>query len=710
MLLLISLPLLAQAEAVLIAGGDHDFPPYEYIDADGNPAGLNIDLIEAVAEVLGRKVEVRLGPWEQSRSAITAGDIDLLSMYKADFRADDVQFATPHVIIYHEMFIRRGDPGLSSLDDLVGRQLIVQRDAWIHEQLLDLGLDSDLILVETERDALELLASGNHAAALISEVVGRRLLRDMGLDRLTTSGPPMFPVEYALAVPADQHEMLADINRALDQIKASGEFNRIHQRWLGHATSRQPNPPIITPVAGLILALMLGLLIAAALAWVLHQRTALNRGKPVKDRWHQDNLTGLANRFGLERQLKQLMNRTRPEPTHTLLYIDLDQFRLINEHSDHQLGDEILVEAARLIEANMPPGCFLSRPGGDEFCLICPASSSDEAIAKAEQLRYLLERHAFGNREAPLQITVSIGISLLERRDMSIGEVLKQAEIACLAAKDAGRNRVHLYHDEDEAISQLHGQMRWVAEVDQALKDDRLLLYFQTIEPARPDPEAGIRIELLLRMTDSSGRLVSAGEFVPAAEKYFLAHRLDRRVLRLAFEWLEQHAACLPRLERVYINISARSLGDDRFLPFVLDLFKNHAVRPELIGFEMTETAVMTHLSTALSTIERLRELGCAFALDDFGVGSSSVAYLKQLPVDVLKIDGSFSRAAARDPRERAVLEEINSLGHVLGKTTVAEMVETDQMRLVMAEIGIDHVQGWAISKPRPLNELLQPG
>lgn len=709
-MLLISLPLLAQAEPVLIAGGDHDYPPYEFLDASGRPIGMNVELMQAVARELGRDIRVQLGPWELSRQAIAAGQIDLLSMYRADFRADDVLFATPHVIIYHEIFIRRGDPALTGLAQLAGREVIVQRGAWVHEQLIDIDLKAEFVLVETEREALELLASGRHDAALISESLGRRVIQDLNITALTTSGPPLFPVEYALAVPADRHELLADIDRALDRIKASGEFNRLHQRWLGHATSRQPDPPKASRLAGLLLALLLGLLIAGALAWVLHQRSVLRPGKPGRDRWHQDNLTGLANRFGLERKLKRLLSQPRTMPTHALLYLDLDQFRLINEHSDHSLGDEILVEAARLIEARLPPGCFLSRPGGDEFCLIYPAASSQEALAKAEQLRDLLEHHAFGSRDTPLKITVSIGVSLLERQDMSIGDVLKQAEIACLAAKEAGRNRVHLYHDEDEAISQLHGQMRWVAEVDQALKDDRLALYFQTIEPAWPEPEAGIRIELLLRMTDSTGRLVSAGEFVPAAEKYFLAHRIDRRVLRLAFEWLAQHAACLPRLERVYINISARSLGDDRFLPFVLDLFKNHAVRPELIGFEMTETAVMTHFNTALSTIERLRELGCAFALDDFGVGSSSVAYLKQLPVDVLKIDGSFSHAAARDPRERAVLEEINSLGHVLGKTTVAEMVETDQMRQVMADIGIDHVQGWAISKPRPLNELLQPG
>jgi diguanylate cyclase (GGDEF)-like protein len=707
LLTLLCLPVLAEADSMLVAGGDHDFPPYEFIDESGQPAGLNVELIQAVARKLGREVEIRLGPWEDSRRAITSGEIDLLSMYRADFRSDEVQFATPHVIIYHEIFIRTSNAPLIGVAGLHGREVIVQRDAWVHEQLIDLGIAADLILVETERDALKLLAEGRHDAALLSEIVGRRLAAELGLDNLTTSGPPLFPVEYGLAVTAGRDTLLAEVDRALERIKLSGEFNQLHQRWLGHATARQPAPRGATPVAAVILTAILTLMLAGAIWWVLHGRKLAEVKAQVTHHWHEDAVTGLPNRFGLERKLQQIIARSGPERMYALLHLDMDQFRLVNAHGDYRMGDDILVQVGRLLSQRLSQDCFLARPGGDEFALICPVRDRADAVARADQLRQALPDQPLTLGDIPVQLTASIGICLIDSEALQVGDVIKHAELACLVAKEAGRNRVHLYHTEDEAISTLHGQMRWIGEIDQAFKNDNFELYFQTLEPTVPSADQALRIELLLRMTASDGRLVSAGEFVPAAERYFLAHRLDRRVLRMAFGWLERHAASLPQLKRVFINLSARSLADDRFGPFVLELFETHAVSPKLIGFEITETAVMTHLDNALDTLKRLRAIGCTLALDDFGVGSSSMAYLKQLPVDVLKIDGRFSKLAASDECERAMLAEIHALGHMLGKITVAEMIEDDHMRQVMAEIGIDYVQGWGISKPRPLDDLL---
>ena len=697
----------AATNNLIVAAGDHDFPPYEFVDDQGNPAGLNVDLLQTLADEMGFDVRFQLGPWDIGRQAITTGEIDVLPMYVADFRAPEIAFASPHVIIYHEIFIRQGTPILRGVDDLVGLEVIVQKDAWVQELLEEMVLEAKLILVESERDALQLLASGRHDAALVSEVVGRRIMREQALGDLTTSGPALFPVEYALAVRSDNPDLLATINEGLERIKASGQFNRLHERWLGQSPAVMPSETSWTPWLVLLAALILSLLLLVA-RWPQRRnaRSVAEETMIIEQRYLQDALTGLPNRIGLEQHLEKQLTGDW-ESDHALIYLDLDQFKLVNASSDYQIGDEVLTQTAEFLQKTMDPKSFLARPGGDEFCILIHPVDETSALAAAESIRTKLEHKEFISGDEPVRVTASLGIAMVDEHMASIGELLKHAEAACHAAKEAGRNRVHLYHVDDEALAQRHGQMRWVREVGLALKEDRLALYYQTIEPARPDEKSGLTIELLLRLHMPDGQLVSAGEFVPAAEKYFIAHRIDRWVIRTALHWLEKHRRELPNLERVYINISARSLGDDRFLPFVLEQFQQHDVPPGIIGFELTETAMMTHLNTGLKTIGRLRTMGCKFALDDFGVGVSSMSYLKQLPIDVLKIDGSFTRAAASNDSERALLAEINGLGHVLGKITVVEQVETDAMRQIMIDIGIDRVQGWAISKPRPLDDLL---
>ncbi|MCH8477062.1 MAG: EAL domain-containing protein [Wenzhouxiangella sp.] len=695
--------------STLMVGGDHDFPPYEFIDEWGQPAGLNVDLLSAVARELERDIEFQLGPWADSRERIMSGEIDVLPMYVAAFRQPELSFSTPHVMIYHEIFVRVGGPSLDSLADLAGGSLIVQRDAWVHERLLEESFDGELILVERERDALLLLASGQHDAALISEAVGRRLLTELGLDALTTSGGPLFPVEYALAVRAGRDELLAELNRGLAMIRASGEFNALHQRWLGHERS-VPAPPVTAQRWNWLLIAVLLLLV---IGWYAHRRSGKRPGTltdkaTVEQQFFTDSLTGLANRVGLERHLSdQLEQDWQPGKQLALLHLDLDQFKLVNESGDHVSGDRVLRQIASLLKALIGSDGFLARPGGDEFCIVLAAKPAESLLERAEILRQRLEAEAFEVDEQRFRVTASIGVAALAGPERSIAEALKQAEAACLMAKESGRNRVHLFSDSDRAQMEHHGQMRRVQELSRALDEGSLSLFFQTIEPAQAQPGAPLIVELLVRMTDADGQMVAAGEFVPAAEKYFLAQRLDRWVVSAALGWLDSNLKTLPDLGRVYINLSGRSLGDDRFLPFVLDQLDSHEVPASLLGFEITETAVMTHLQTGLATIEALRERGVAFALADFGVGVSSMAYLRELPVDVVKIDGSFARRAIDNPRERTLLREINDLGKLLGKITVVEQVETESARQLMAELGIDYVQGWAISRPRSLDELI---
>ncbi len=692
----------------ITVGGDHDFPPYEFIDDNGQPAGLHIDLLEAIGAERGFEVNFRLGPWAESREAIIEGDIDVLPMYVAGFRRPEIAFSEPHVIIYHEIFIPIDGEPFRSIEQLAGKRVIVQDGAWVLESLLDMNLEADLTLVETERAALRLLARGEHDAALVSEIVGRRTLMEENLDGLTTSGPALLPVEYALAVASGNQALLAELNAGLEALKASGRFNALHRDWLGRL-SDQPGHrsgqwlPIIVAVAVLVL---LG---AALVAWQFRQRSSkrLSGRGNIDFHYHHDALTGLPNRAGLEKHLQSRLRERSQQPGHfALLHIDLDQFKLVNDSGNYQIGDRVLNNIADLIKRQLGRRDVLARLGSDEFCVLLAEADETRARSIAETLRSSLENERFEAGDDSLQVTASFGLTVADEPQASIGELLKRSEAACHAGKESGRNRVHVYHPDDETLARRHGAMRWAHETRLALAEQRLALYYQTIEPARADAGSDICIELLLRMNLSDGRVASAGEFVPAAEKYFIAHQLDRWVVATAFSWLARHRDRLGNITRVYINISARSLGDDRFLPYVLEQFQTHQVPPELIGFELTETAMMTHLDTGLATIQRLRAMGCTLALDDFGVGISSMAYLKKLPVDILKIDGSFSRASVDSERERALLAEINELGHVLGKITVAEQVETQAIRDMMVEIGVDRVQGWAMSRPRPLEEM----
>jgi len=698
------LPLTVSAETVRV-GGDRDYPPYEFVNEQGLADGFHIDLVRSLGEIAGFEPEFRLGPWAESRDDIITGDIDLLASFVAEFRMDELDFATPHLIVHHEIFVRQNDRQISGLESLAGREIIVQQGDFVEEYLERLDIDFTLIRVMTQRDALELLASGQHDAAIINEHVGRLMLADGFDDQLTTIGAPLFPISYALAVGQGNEALLTRIELALSELKSSGEFNRLRERWLGSALSEPREDRLMHWLLVAMPLVLAGILLV--MIWRQSRQHPQEESQAVfAARFRRDGLTGLPNRVELEQGVANAIERARTDHfPRALLHIDLDQFKLINDSEDYQAGDQIICRIAELLRKRSHLGELPARPGSDEFALLL--GPSRDPMATAEQLREELENMEFQINDRRVQVTASIGLATLDDHAISVGELLKQAEAACHAAKEAGRNRVHAYQVDDEALIERHEQMRWVREVSLALKEDRLRLYYQTIEPSKPNANAELIIEILLRLECPDGRIATAGEFVPAAERYFVAHRLDRWVLRKTLSWLETHSERIAHLRRVFINLSARSLGDDRFLPFALEQLATHEVPKEKIAFEITETAVMTQLRTGMNTIEHLRHLGCQFALDDFGVGISSMAYLKNLPIDVLKIDGSFAVNPDTGERDRAVLKEINELGHTLGKTTVMEHVETEQQRRMMAELGIDLVQGFAISEPRPLQDLL---
>lgn len=313
-----------------------------------------------------------------------------------------------------------------------------------------------------------------------------------------------------------------------------------------------------------------------------------------------------------------------------------------------------------------------------------------------EDFRFVWEKQVFG-------IGVSIGVVPIQGAGQTVSSILSAADAACYAAKDRGRNRIHIYHEGDVELARRHGEMRWVTRIQTALEENRFELARQPIVSLSDSADADSHYELLLRMRDEDGDIVLPDAFLPAAERYNLSVRLDRWVVREAFRLLTSDPKHLERLFLCSINLSGVSLADEDFLIFVTTELASTGLPPGKVCFEITETAAIANLSGAMRFMEVLRRVGCRFALDDFGSGLSSFAYLKSLPVDFLKIDGVFVKDIIEDPIDRELVRSINEIGHVMGKRTIAEFVESKEILAVLGEIGVDYVQGFELGKPKLL-------
>jgi diguanylate cyclase (GGDEF)-like protein/PAS domain S-box-containing protein len=420
-----------------------------------------------------------------------------------------------------------------------------------------------------------------------------------------------------------------------------------------------------------------------------------------------DSLTGLVNRGEFERFLQQALRSAHADGSeHALCYLDLDQFKIINDSSGHVAGDELLRQLSEVLKAKVRKSDLLARLGGDEFAVLVGHCTVEDAERVAEVLRKAISEYRFQWDGKSYAVGVSVGLVPITQLTVSMTEVLKAADAACYAAKDAGRNRIHIFREGDADLSRRYGEMRWVSRINEALETERYTLRFQPIVPVVADNASTWHYELLLSMRDHDGAMVSPGAFLPAAERYGLSVRIDRWVVANAFSWLETHPAELAQTQTCSINLSGPSISDKNFLGFIIDQLDAKSIPAEKICFEITETAAITNLSSAARLISTLRGLGCSFALDDFGSGVSSFAYLKNLAVDSIKIDGVFVKDICTDPVSRALVKAINDMGHAMGKRTIAEAVESKEIFEELRRIGVDFAQGFGIAPPRPLSTL----
>jgi len=417
-----------------------------------------------------------------------------------------------------------------------------------------------------------------------------------------------------------------------------------------------------------------------------------------------DSLTGLINRHEFERRLELAIQPSQLETKqHTLLYLDLDQFKVVNDTCGHTAGDELLRQLTGIMQNKLRQSDTLARLGGDEFGVLLTSCPTGPALRIAELLRQTVSEFRFVWLDKIFPIGVSIGLVTFQNGVITCADVLRMADAACYVAKDKGRNRIHVYTQEDTEVAQRQGEMGWIGRIQKSLDEGRFVLYSQNILSLAADQKNDVHYEVLLRMKDEDGALIPPMAFIPAAERYGLMVTLDRWVISTAFAHCAARESQTETIEICSINLSGTSLCDDHFLEFVLQQFKLHNIQPNRICFEITETAAITNLAHATTFMRVLKNTGCRFSLDDFGSGMSSFGYLKHLPVDYLKIDGSFVKDMIQDTTDFAMVEAINHIGHVMAIKTIAEFVENDQILEKLRSIGVDFAQGYGVEKPRPL-------
>ncbi len=421
-----------------------------------------------------------------------------------------------------------------------------------------------------------------------------------------------------------------------------------------------------------------------------------------------DELTGLINRRAFMKYLEEALHRAQNEHfVHALCFIDLDRFKIVNDTSGHEVGDHLLRQVTGEISRHLRKGDLFARLGGDEFGLILDCCDPESAAEIAETIRNSLTEKPFVWEDRSFSIGCSIGIAPITASSHDALELLRAADSACHLAKEQGRSRVLLAKEDDQALAARRQQMEWLERIRKAIQEERLMLYAQRITALQD--EDNLNYEILLRMRNEEGEIVPPGAFLPAAERFGIADLVDRWVIENTFASLKAHSEHLSALHRCHINISGNSFDQEGFAAFVEARLTEAPELAPKICFEITETAAVRNLAEVRQFMTRMESLGCRFALDDFGSGLSSFGYLKQLPVDCLKIDGAFVRNIADNKTDRAMVKAINDIAHTLEKETVAEFAENQASVDILKSLGVDYAQGYHLHRPEPLQTLLDP-
>jgi diguanylate cyclase (GGDEF)-like protein len=547
---------------------------------------------------------------------------------------------------------------------------------------------------------------------LIGELPGhRRLLA--ALTRFSVEAEPYFGSDGM--PPVYDEAALRRLRAEVDAIASPIQAVLLSSNHARHKVSSDYLAAVRTQVHTAWAICLALLLVASAFAILAlrQKRIAVQRNLALEQlhgelshRAAHDSLTGLANRDAFER----LLGRTLEAPPatrdkHAVLFIDLDRFKFVNDSCGHSGGDQLLRVVADLIRHAVRATDMVARIGGDEFAIILDTCDPTSARQLAEKICLDIDSYRFVHSGQSFRIGASIGLVMLGERWHSVSAVMQAADSACYIAKEAGRNRVYVYLDSDLGVQTQRGVTSWVRRLHDALDEGRMRLYWQRIVPLHAQPDMRLRGEILLRMFED-GKLIEPGAFMPVAERYALVTRIDRWVVGAVFDWLSEASGRLDGVDYLSVNLSGQSVSDPEFQRFMTEQLQRPGFDARSLCFEVTETSAITNLQQSIAFFDALRKLGARVLLDDFGSGMSSFTYLKNLPVDYLKIDGQFMRQLGSDSYDQATVRAICEVARATGKSTVAEGIETEEVAEMLRGFGVDYGQGFLWHVPAPLASL----
>lgn len=539
-----------------------------------------------------------------------------------------------------------------------------------------------------EAKLLSLLAKQSRVARALNAIASENLLSDLKKEEVQDS--------LHLANEA-RHDMLVSLDKLV-----------ILQEKVTHSTINDTEK-YQESISSIILFLSLAAFFIAIYIAQLVIRETSKKNSEIRFQATHDDLTKLANRKEFNHRLKEAhITAIDNHENHALCFLDLDKFKTVNDSCGHKAGDELLIQLTRIIKDHIRSHDILARIGGDEFGLLLEGCSLDNAIEIAEGIVSLIKNYEFNWLDKKFHVGVSIGLVMVTHETRNIEKALSYADMACYAAKDMGRNQVHIHGLDDDGIKKMHKELSWVADINNASSNDRFSLYLQSIENLQ-NKEASSMYEVLLRLNDDEGALVSPGSYIPAAERFSLMKDVDYWVIEKTFKQLAELYKNIPNCNLcLFINISANSLTNSQFTDFVIQQYKKYNIAHDSVCLEISEIKATKNINQTADVISALRKYNIKFALDDFGTGISSFSYLKNLPVDYLKIDGNIIKNISKNTADKAMVAAINQIGKVMNIEIIAKHVENVFTLNQLKEIGIDYAQGFYIDEPKLINEQIE--
>lgn len=520
---------------------------------------------------------------------------------------------------------------------------------------------------------------------------------DIAADNLLSDIPKEEIQSYSLIANEARQDMLT----SLDKLVVLQE--KVTRSVIDDASKYQQT------IGHIILLLSLAAFFIALYIAQLVIRETSKKNSEIHFQATHDDLTKLVNRKEFNHRLKEAIDTVQDNnETHAVCFLDLDKFKIINDSCGHKAGDELLIQLTRTIRNNIRSHDTLARIGGDEFGLLLEGCSLDKAIEITEGIVSLIKNYEFNWQDRIFHVGVSIGLVMITRSTQDIEKILSQADTACYAAKHMGRNRVHIHGLDDSHIRKAHKQLSWVADINSVNNKNRFSLYLQAIKSIQTDQPTSM-YQVLLRLKDDDGSYVSPSSYIPTAERFSFMKDIDRWVIKKAFKKLSKLYKTIPDCKiRFFIKISANSLSNHEFCDFVIKQYKNNNIAHDAVCLEISEIKAVRNINQAADVISTLRKYNIKFALDDFGSGISSFSYLKNLPVDYLKIDGSIIKNISRSTADKAMVAAINQIGKVMHIETIATHVENVFTLNQLKDIGIDYAQGFYLGEPKAINECVE--